>query len=908
MSRNIRLLIVGLLVVAAALHIGGGRPLRASASGIVISQIYGGGGNSGATYKNDFIELYNAGASAVDLAGWTVQYASSTGSTWQRTSLAGILAPGEYYLVQEAQGAGGTVSLPTPNAIGTIPMSATAGKVALVASATPLTGACPVGVEDFVGYGPATTCFEGAPTPLLSNTTAALRKQSGAQDTDNNSADFTVGAPNPRNSTPPPPPVPRAIQEIQGAGAMSPLVGQNVVTSGIVTGVKYNGFFIQTPDAAADADSATSQGIFVFTSSTPGPPAVAVVGNLVEVTAAVAEYKNTSADPDGLSMTELTNPATTLLSSGNPLPLAVTLTAADLSDLPGVFKLEKYEGMRVHVDEAVSVSPTDGSVAEKDATSISSGLFFAVLPGLSRPFREPGIETPLPVPPGITPPVFDANPERIGIDTYSVFLNPVTAAVYPPPAGATLEVTTGVTVSGITGPLDYAFRSYIIDAEGWNLPVVGSDNRTVRPVRARTGDEFTVASMNLARFFDTTNEPGVSDVVLTPAAFEMRLAKASLAIREVMLAPDIIGVQEVENISTLQALADRVHADGSVRYDAYLMEGHDVGGIDVGFLVRRDTVAVAGPPEQVGYETLFTDGSYLNDRPSLVLHIEVLNAPYDPYPVTVVVNHLRSLSDIETSARVREKRLAQALELAQFLQDLQSAGRNVVSVGDYNAFDFNDGYVDVMGVLRGAPAAEGEVALYAPSPVAPLLRNLADLAAANERYSFVFGGNAQELDHVLASGAVVPTGVGYARMNADFPESFRGDATRPERLSDHDPVVGYFELPDIDTTPPVIAAVSADPATLWAPNHKMVPVTISVAVTDEADPTPTCRITGVSGNDGATSADWLVNGMLTLSLRAERLGKNAGRTYTIGVACTDRAGNRSLGAATAVFVPHDRRK
>ena len=336
----------------------------------------------------------------------------------------------------------------------------------------------------------------------------------------------------------------------------------------------------------------------------------------------------------------------------------------------------------------------------------------------------------------------------------------------------TLEVTTGVTVTNISGPLDYGGRSYIIDAEGWNMPAVESDNMSVSPVRARTGDEFTVASINLARFFDTTNDVGVSDVALTPEAFEMRLAKASLAIREVMLSPDIIGVQEVENLATLQVLADRVFVDGSVRYDAYLMEGHDIGGIDVGFLVRRDKVAVAGPPEQVGYDTLFTDGSYLNDRPSLVLHVAILNPPYEPYPVTVVVNHLRSLSDIETTARVREKRLAQALELAQFLQDLQADGRNVVSTGDYNAFDFNDGYVDVMGLLKGDPAAEGEVALHAPSPVTPWLFNLVDLAPAGERYSFVFGGNAQELDHILASSTVSPTGIRLRPNERRLPREF----------------------------------------------------------------------------------------------------------------------------------------
>jgi uncharacterized protein len=194
-------------------------PVQAASTSIVISQVYGGGGNTNATYKNDFIELYNLGANPVDITGWTVQYASSTGSSWQKTALAGTIQPGKYYLVQEAAGAGGTVDLPTPNAVGSIAMSATTGKVALVNNSTTLTGTCPTGLVDFVGYGSA-NCSETTPVPALTNTTAALRKSNGAQDTDNNSADFTVGAPNPRN-TPPPDAAPAVLNTIPADGASS---------------------------------------------------------------------------------------------------------------------------------------------------------------------------------------------------------------------------------------------------------------------------------------------------------------------------------------------------------------------------------------------------------------------------------------------------------------------------------------------------------------------------------------------------------------------------------------------------------------------------------------------------------------------------------------------------------------
>src|SRR5436305_3582522 len=139
---------------------------QASTSGIVISQIYGGGGNAGSTFKNDFIEIFNADGATVNLSGWSVQYASAAGTTWQVTALNGSLAPGQYFLIQESQGAGGTTNLPTPNATGNIAMSATAGKVALVSNTVALSGSCPVGgaIVDFVGYVTGTraaSCFEG---------------------------------------------------------------------------------------------------------------------------------------------------------------------------------------------------------------------------------------------------------------------------------------------------------------------------------------------------------------------------------------------------------------------------------------------------------------------------------------------------------------------------------------------------------------------------------------------------------------------------------------------------------------------------------------------------------------------------------------------------------------------------
>ncbi len=173
--------------------------------GVVISQVYGGGGNSGATLKNDYVELYNRGTQTVSLAGWYVHYTSASATTWASanspTALAGTIAPGQHYLVQESQGAGGTTNLPTPDTAGLIAMGATGGKVALTTLST-LSGQCPTGmsIADFVGYGTA-NCFEGAgPTAATTNTTAALRLNGGCTDTNNNGADFTTGPPNPHNT------------------------------------------------------------------------------------------------------------------------------------------------------------------------------------------------------------------------------------------------------------------------------------------------------------------------------------------------------------------------------------------------------------------------------------------------------------------------------------------------------------------------------------------------------------------------------------------------------------------------------------------------------------------------------------------------------------------------------------
>jgi len=171
----------------------------------VISQIFGGGGNSGAPYRNDFIELFNRGQSSVNVAGWSIQYASATAASWSVTNLPpATLAPGQYLLIQEASGGGNGQTLPTPDAAGTIAMAAAAGKVALVRTTVALTGTCPSdnNLLDLVGYGSNANCFRGSgPSPAPSNSTAILRGANGCTDTQRNANDFATAAPNPRNTS-----------------------------------------------------------------------------------------------------------------------------------------------------------------------------------------------------------------------------------------------------------------------------------------------------------------------------------------------------------------------------------------------------------------------------------------------------------------------------------------------------------------------------------------------------------------------------------------------------------------------------------------------------------------------------------------------------------------------------------
>lgn len=593
-----------------------------------------------------------------------------------------------------------------------------------------------------------------------------------------------------------PPPTLTAIHTIQGNGGSSALVNATVTTKGFVTALRFNGFFLQAATADYDSDANTSEGIFVFTDT--APPSFVTTGNEVQVTGRVTEYRP-SADPTSPPLTQIVNSAmVVLLSSGNALPAPVPLTSAETNPSGSPEQLEKYEGMLVAAASLTVVAPTAGFFeqgGEANAMSASNGAFYAVMTGVARPFREPGVETenwPANIP------RFDGNPERLRVDSDSLV------------GAAKLEVTSGATLTNVTGVLDYTFRCYTI------LPLPGNQtqanvvgNIVATPVPEAAAGEFTVVSFNLERFFDTTDDPGVTDVALTPDGFARRLQKASLSIRNVLRLPDIIGVEEMENLTTLQTLASKLNSDAVAvgnsdpKYVAYLEEGNDPGGIDVGFLVKSTRVTVVSVTQE-GKDTTFVNpannqSETLNDRPPLLLKA-IVNAPdRSRFALTVIVNHLRSLNGIEdptSGNRVRHKRRAQAEYLATLIQTRQAADptERILSIGDYNAFQFSDGLVDVIGTIKGAPTPAEQVVLAGADLVNPDLTDLIELVPAAQRYSYSFNGNAQVIDHELVNAPLLKhfSKLVYARTNADYPATYRNDSTRPERLSDHDPAVAYF--------------------------------------------------------------------------------------------------------------------
>jgi predicted extracellular nuclease len=603
----------------------------------------------------------------------------------------------------------------------------------------------------------------------------------------------------------------RKISEVQGDKYESAFKDQSVKVTGIVTARTRTGFFLQTPDAQVDANPTTSEGILVFTGSEPG--ADATIGNLVTVTGMVDEFRP-KPDPRSLPITELKMDKKVdkieVVSKGNPLPKAIVLTIEDFK--PNVIdQLEKYEGMRVTVVEMTVVAPTGGRVDENSGASVSDGTFYGVLKGIVRPFREPGFdiydlltmsekeanklkkETPKMM-------LFDHNPERIRIES--------TAQLGAQP----IDVTSFAEIKNLTGVVHYGYRAYSILVDADNKPEI-SNYRKALALPAPGDRQFSVVSTNLERFFDDEDDPAIKEPIITSEGFERRLKKVSLAVRGYMQTPDVVAVVEVENLAVLKKLADRINKDTETsgkpnpKYEAFLAEGNDIGGIDSGFLVKRSRVEVL-ETKQFGKDEKFQnpvskDDVFLNDRPPFLLRASIKDPKTNqPFEFTVIVNHLKSFrgyTDEKDAPFVQMKKKLQAEFLAKYVAERLKANANerIVLVGDFNFYQFNDGIMDVIGNIKGTPAPKDSVSNPSEDLLDPDLTDLVDtMDKPNQRYSYSFDGNAQVLDHFLVNPTMKNhlLGFGYARVNADFPEIYRSDAARVERFSDHDAAIAFFSF------------------------------------------------------------------------------------------------------------------
>jgi len=770
-----------------------------SGPGIVISE-FRFRGPAGA--NDEFIELYNAAPDPVNIGGWLIRVSNNVmppGVGTRATITANtIVNPGCYYLLTNSASGGYTGGV-AGNQTYAAGFADDGGLAVTLPNLT---------IVDQVGHGANGAFGEGTRLPVqTTNVNRGIERRPGSAaghaDTNNNAADFQEIVPaNPQNAS-------SAClaaafhfpHEVQGAGATSPLAGTSLTVRGVVTARASDGFFIQTAAGDEDADPNTSEGLFVFTG---GPPPAAPVGHLVGVAGVVSEYMS-AADPGSPTATRLGGVTTVTDLGAAPVPAPYVLTSADVSDAGTLDQLERLEGMRVTAASLTAVSP-----------SSNDGVFFAVLSGQARPFREPGVEAGYPVLPcAIGPcnvPLFDGNPERLRLDADA--LQGTVAA----------NVATGAMMTGVTGPLDFGSRTYTVLPESTLSPSGGATPLAAPPAPA---DHFTVGSLNLNRFLDANDET--------------RLAKASLTVRAAMSLPDVVGLQEVENLAVLQALSARIDADEAAAgnpapvYEAVLVEHANQDGLDVAFLVKSGRVTPLSV-EQVGADPG-------NEHPSLVLQALVTGPPTSlPQAVTVIANHLPS-NDLSA-------RQAQAELLADYVQGRQNndPGEAIVSVGGYNAFSFNDGYVDVVGTVRGVPASPDLVALASPDLVSPDLVDAAGLAPADQRYSFVFNGNAQAHDHVLVSATLESQLVDlvHARVNTDFPEVLAGDATTPSRLSDRDPLVAYFMFPP-DVNAPVFATPSDQVAEATGPDGAAVTFDTPVA-TDNLDPTVAVTCAPLSGS------------------------------------------------------------
>ncbi|UGQ12007.1 lamin tail domain-containing protein [Yinghuangia sp. ASG 101] len=757
----------------------------------VISEVYGGGGNSGASLRFDFIELGNAGSTPFDLGGWSVQYLSGSPtptSKWQVTPLSGTVPAGGRYLVQEAAGAGGDTALPTPDAIGTISMSATSGTVALVHSTTALTCltaadcAADGTVKDVVGFGTAAV-REGSPATGAGNTTSVSRDAKFA-DTDDNSADFTGSAPSPTNSKseagggdlPPPPtdttPGPLRVHDIQGTTRLSPANGQTVTNvPGVVTAIRSTGskgYWIQDPDA--DTNPATSEAIFVFTGSTAP---VVKVGDSVVVSGKISEYYPGGKSSGTQSVTEITGPTASVLSSGNKLPATEIIDAATIPDAYA----PTVEGGNI---EARQLEPAAYAL---DWLEAHEGMLVEIhdtrVVGASNQYNETWITTkpkqnPTPRGGTVVTGYDNPNPGRLLIASLT---------------GDQLKANVGDTLTGITsGPLDYAnYGGYNI--QGTTLGTVTPGG--LKPETAQKGksNELSVATYNVEN--------------LDPTDPQTKFERLAAGVVGNLASPDIISLEEIQDNNgakddgtvaadrTMAQFIGAIKAAGGPAYDWRSVDpvndqdgGEPGGNIRNVFLFNPERVGFVDRP---GGDSTTAVQVVADGKKGVKLSVSPgrINPASDAWTssrkplvgefvfrgeqVFVIGNHFNSKGgDQPLHGAVQPpvlgsetQRLAQAQEVNSFVSALLAKDNKakVVVLGDMNDYQFSK---PLETLTAGG-----------------VLTDLINTLPVGERYSYVYDGNSQTLDHILVSPAIKKPAYDVVHINAEF----------SDQTSDHDPQV-----------------------------------------------------------------------------------------------------------------------
>ncbi|WP_445526090.1 lamin tail domain-containing protein [Streptomyces cyslabdanicus] len=799
-KRLIPLAITGSVVLAG---VGVHSAFATPSADAVISEVYGGGGNSGATLTNDFIELANAGGGDLDLSGYSVQYLSGNpGPTtkWQATPLTGTLAGNGRYLIQEAPGAGGTAALPTPDASGNINMSATTGTVALVKGTDLLTCvtaedcAADSRIKDLVGFGTAVVHEGSGPAVGAGNTDSVARKT--LVDTDDNAEDFTFGTPTPENSggdtaggdpspqptqTPPADAISAKIHDIQGTTRRSPLATKDVKdVTGIVTGVRTTstsstskGFWMQDPNA--DNDPRTSEGIFVYTSSTP----TVKVGDSVSVAGVVSEYYPGGYDGGIQSITEIIKPMVTVLSSGNPLPAPVVIDKKSVPtawapkgdstgnieylDLePTKYALDFYESL-----EGMNVQISDVRVV--GATDAYHEMWVTTDPDHNKTKRG-----------GVYYPSYDdPNVARLQVQAIN------TNDAFP-------MANVGDELTGVTeGPLDYSqfAGTYILEARQLGTH---KDNGLKPEVTSEAkSNEVTIGTYNVQN--------------LAPSDPQAKFDRLGHNLVTNLRAPAIVGVEEIQDNSgavddgtvdpdkTLAKLTDAIVAAGGPRYEYRQINpvndkdgGQPGGNIRTVFLFDPKRISFVDRPGGdsttavdvvgKGKDTQLTvspgriapnDEAWNSSRKPLVGEFLTKNNK----KIFVIANHFNSKGgDQDITSRFQEpvrsseiQRVKQATLENAFVKKLEAADPKalIVSLGDYNDYQFSTALKTLTG--------DGKQ-----------LTDMINTLPVDERYSYVFDGNSQVLDHMLVNPSMLNS-VTYdvVHINSEF----------ADQVSDHDPQV-----------------------------------------------------------------------------------------------------------------------